>query len=62
MKEKNIECLLFSGQISRSFHLMEHSLKEGLQNIDCLKKISKVKSIDAAALTGAFLNIFKQAI
>jgi hypothetical protein len=41
---------------------MEHSLKEGLQNIDCLKKISKVKSIDAAALTGAFLNIFKQAI
>jgi glucokinase len=62
LEEKKIECLLFSGQISRSFHLMEQSLKDGLYNVDCLKKISKVKSIDAAALTGAFLNIIKQAI
>ncbi len=55
--ELEIECLLFSGQISRSFHHMEPSLREGFKSVDCLKKLSVVKSIDHAALLGALFNI-----
>lgn len=55
--ENNIGCLLFSGQISRSFQYMETSLKEGLTGVNCLKKISAVKNIDHAALLGALYNL-----
>ena len=55
--ELKIECLLFCGQISRSFHLLEPSLKTGLKDIERLQKISVVKSIDNAALLGALYNI-----
>lgn len=58
--EKDIQCLLFGGQISRSFHLMEQSLKESLKNIEYLHKISAVKSIDDAALLGAHKAIIGQ--
>lgn len=59
LREKNIQCLLFSGQISRSFCHMEASLKEGFKNVEYLKKISVVKSIDDAALLGTLRNIIK---
>ena len=55
--ERKIECLLFSGQISRSFRHMESTLKEGLKNVGCLKKLSVVESIDHAALLGALRTI-----
>jgi glucokinase len=55
--ERNVECLLFSGQISRSFQYMEPSLKEGLKKVECLKKISVVKSIDDAALWGLYKRL-----
>lgn len=54
---RNIECLLFSGQISRSFHHLEPSLEEGLKNIEFLSRISVVKSIENAALLGALRNL-----
>jgi glucokinase len=54
---RNIECLLFSGQISRSFHHLEPSLKKGLKNIECLNRISVVQSIENAALLGALYNL-----
>lgn len=57
--EREIDCLLFSGQISRSFHHLEPSLKEGLAGVDCLKILSAVKSIDHAALQGALRCILK---
>jgi glucokinase len=50
--ERNIQCLLLGGQISRSFHHMEEPLKQGLKGIKCLHKVSVVKSIDNAALLG----------
>lgn len=56
--ERNIKCLLFSGQISRSFQFMEKSITEELKNIDCLKKIDTVMSIENAAIHGAFQCIF----
>ncbi len=57
--EKNIQCLLFGGQISRSFHHMENSLKSGLKEMKLLRKISQVKSIDNAAFYGALHEILK---
>jgi glucokinase len=57
--EKNIECLLFSGQISRSFHLMESTIKEGLKEVGSLKRILPVKSIDNAAFYGVLWNVNK---
>jgi len=52
LEERQIECLLFGGQISRAFKYMEESLKEGLKEVTCLQKISVVKSIENAALLG----------
>lgn len=54
VEERNIECLLFGGQISRSFHHLEPSLREEFKNTECLKRISAVKNISNAALLGAF--------
>ena len=50
--EKKIECLLFGGQISRSFSLMEKIFKNILGNIETLKVIATVSNIDNAALWG----------
>jgi len=52
VREKNIQCLLFGGQISRSFSFMESSLIREFQGVDCLQKVALVKSIDNAALVG----------
>jgi len=54
LKENNIQCLLFGGQISRSFKHLEEALKKGLKDVKCLRKICMVKNIDSAALSGAF--------
>lgn len=60
LKEYNIGCLLFSGQISKSFHYMETPLKEGLNGVTSLKKIAAVKNIETAALLGAYKKIFEK--
>jgi glucokinase len=59
MIERNIQCLLLGGQISRSFHHFEESLKQGLKEVNCLQKISPVNSIDNAALFGTIRNMIK---
>lgn len=58
--ERQIQCLLFGGQISKSFHLMKPALEQGFSNIACLKRISQVSSIDSAALTGAVIGLSNQ--
>lgn len=55
--ERGIQCLLFGGQISRSFQYMEEALRQGLVDVECLRKISVVKSIDNAPLLGALSAI-----
>ncbi len=55
--ERNIQCLLLGGQISRSFQFMEESLKQGLKEVKCLREISVVRSIDNSALLGVLKNI-----
>lgn len=59
LNDRNIQCLLLGGQISRSFHHMEKSLIQGLKNVECLEKISAVKSIENAALQGTIRDILK---
>ncbi|WP_158871995.1 ROK family protein [Maribellus comscasis] len=55
--EQKIECLLFGGQISRSFSYMKEPLQKVLKNVSSLKKINVVKSIDYAALWGALNTV-----
>jgi glucokinase len=55
--ENKIQCLLFGGQISRSFQHLERTLKEDLIDIESLHKISLVKSIDNASFLGT-LKVF----
>jgi glucokinase len=57
LKENDIQCLLFGGQISRSFKYMENSIKNSLKDIGCLKKISVVSNMDTAALLGAMRTL-----
>ena len=52
LKEESISCLLFGGQISRSFAYMKDSLKRLCLIVPTLKHISPVTSIDNAALWG----------
>lgn len=57
LKERSIQCLLFGGQISRSFHLMEDSIKSGLANVTSLLQITAVKSIESSAFLGTLYNL-----
>ena len=60
--ERDIQCLLLGGQISRSFQHMKETLYQGLLDVECLEKISMVKSIDNAPLLGALRAIEKNKI
>ena len=53
LQEHRIECLLFGGQISNAFHLMEETIKKIFKDVACLKKIAQVSNIENAALWGA---------
>ncbi len=57
--QRKTECLLFCGQISRSFHHMENTLNQGLKSVKSLERISDVQSIDNAALFGALQNLLQ---
>lgn len=47
-----VDCLLFGGQIARSFDLMKEGLMSGLSSVTGLKKISLVSDIDNSAFKG----------
>jgi glucokinase len=55
--EWQIQCFLFGGQISRSYHLMERSFKSGLQGISSLKKISVVNNFNNSAFWGVLWDL-----
>jgi glucokinase len=50
--EFRAECLVFGGQISRSFHLFASPLRTALQNLSCLKAIIPAQDIDGSAIKG----------
>ncbi|WP_080903926.1 ROK family protein [Parabacteroides sp. Marseille-P3160] len=60
LQQKEIECLLLGGQISRSYRHMEEILKERLSGLKTLKQISPVDSIDHAAFYGILWKLLKQ--
>lgn len=52
LDEFGIECLLFGGQISRSFNLMEDTLTKKLEKLSSLKKISPISDFSNATFNG----------
>lgn len=52
LRERNIQCLLFGGQICKSFEYMESAVREGLKELSCLVKISKISDFDNATFKG----------
>jgi glucokinase len=53
------DCIVFGGQISKSFVLFKDALNKSLQNISSLKKITVAQYIEKSALYGAAKLIFK---
>ena len=52
MEEYSIECLLFGGQISRSFGLMRSSFISALHDVPTLESVSTVSDFDNATFNG----------
>ncbi len=52
LEERGVECLLFGGQISRSFRFMEEQLKKGFEGLTSLKAISTISDFDNATFNG----------
>ena len=55
--ERSIRCLLFGGQISRSFLHIKPALEKGFANTGHLERIAAVSDIDGAALSGAIIGM-----
>jgi glucokinase len=52
--DHSTECLLFGGQVSRSFHHMEKAVRQTLDPVSGLKRITAVQNMDTAAFFGVF--------
>lgn len=57
LEEHGIECLLFGGQISRSFDLFEAAVRKGLAKVSCLKEIAPISDFGNATFNGLKHNI-----
>lgn len=60
LSEIGTECLLLGGQISRSYIFLEDALRQGLTDIESLRRVSPVAHIEEAALYGAFATFARQ--
>ena len=60
--ENEVECLLFAGQISRSFHHMERTVVSELKDISSLGTVTIVKSLENSALTGTLKNLLNKVV
>ncbi len=52
LNELSADCLLFGGQISRSFDLMEPALRKELESVRRLRKISPISDFDNTTFKG----------
>ena len=52
LAEYGVECLLFGGQISKSYRFMDSAVKAGLSSVSCLKEVGQVSDIDNATFNG----------
>jgi glucokinase len=55
--EFQAECLVFGGQISRSFDLFEQPLEKSLTGLPCLEKITVARSIRLSPIRGAAYRV-----
>ncbi len=60
LEEFNIECLLFGGQISRSFAYFEPALRHLVDAVPSLKHISPMKNLSTAAPLGLLSKLRKE--
>ena len=60
LSEIGTECLLLGGQISRSYIFLEDALRQGLADVESLRRVSPVAHIEEAALYGAFATFARQ--
>ena len=60
LKEHNIECLLFGGQISRSFAYMESALQPLLERVPSLKVLTTMQNLSTAAPLGILSQVREQ--
>lgn len=56
------ECLVFGGQISKSFSLFEKPIKKQLKTVPSLNKITRARLIDSGALYGAAKLVFQKKV
>ena len=52
LNELNIDCVLFGGQISKSFFLMERTLRQSLSSIPSLRFVGPLLDLDHATFNG----------
>ncbi|MGM9768764.1 MAG: ROK family protein [Candidatus Cryptobacteroides sp.] len=52
LEDYSIECLLFGGQISRSFDLMSGTLRQSLSGVPCLRHLDVISDFDNATFNG----------
>jgi glucokinase len=62
LSDFNAQCLVLGGQISKSFNLFDSQLKNSLQSIQSIIKISQAQLIDRSALYGATKLVFLKKI
>lgn len=56
-REYALECILFGGQISRSFDLLDGALSDGLAGVETLRHVGTVSDIDHAAFNGILAEL-----
>ena len=61
LKENNIECLLFGGQISRSFAFFEPALRPLFDEVPTLKHLSPMQNLSTAAPLG-LLSLLRESL
>lgn len=60
LEELNIECLLFGGQISRSFRFMEPTIARLKEDVPTLQHIATMKNLSTAAPLGLLSKLRKE--
>lgn len=52
LNELSIDCVLFGGQISKSFFLMERTLRQSLSSVSSLRFVGPLPDLDCATFNG----------
>ncbi len=59
LNELKIECVLFGGQIAKSFGLMEQTLRQSLASVPSIQHVGALPNLDTATFDGLRIGIQK---